>query len=112
MKNIILIVGFFLVVVNTAIGLIFSDYPSNNMIFADISILLTMAVMYTTSQSKIPDGFKIGFSLLFIILGILRLICAFVSPNHPADNLALLVFILLVGVEWVLVFIGHAMRDK
>lgn len=112
MKNIILVVGCLFVLVNTFLGLIFSDYPSENMIFADISILLTMAVMYTTSQSKIPDGFKIGFSLLFIILGILRLICAFVSPNHPADNLALLVFILLVGVEWVLVFIGHAMRDK
>jgi hypothetical protein len=112
MKNIIIIIGFFLIVLNTTVGLIFSDYQQHNLMFANASILLSTLVMYTSYQISIADGFKIGFTLLFMISGIIRLICSIVSPDHLADNIAFLIFICFVAVEWILIFVGHTMRDK
>lgn len=112
MKNIVILIGVLSVLVNTLTGFIFTNYPSNNVFFADLSIILTTGVLYATNQMNFSDGFKIGFTLLFIALGIIRLLLSLVSPNQIADNFAFIVFVFLVALEWIIVYVGYIMRDK
>ncbi len=112
MKNSILLTGVMLVLINTTAGLIFQDYATHKMVFADFSIILTTALLYLMYQMKTADGFKIGFTLIFAITGLIRFICAVSSSSEFQNNFALLIFIILLCIECVLIFVSHAMRNK
>jgi hypothetical protein len=59
MKNTLLLIGFVLLIINTACGLIFNSYDTFNMVFGDVSLVLTTLLVYTTLKLDIADGFKI-----------------------------------------------------
>jgi hypothetical protein len=82
------------------------------MIFGDISIALTTAIIYLNYQLKYADGFKIGFTLLYGISGMVRFICALISSSELKNNFSLLVFILIFCLECLILFIGHSMKNK
>jgi hypothetical protein len=112
MKNSILFIGFLIIVLNTVAGLIISGYKPFNMVMADISLMLTVAAMYGSSISKMADGFKIGFTLLFSITGLIRLICSLVSSSDLKDNGIFIAFLVLLAIEAVCIFIGIALKNK
>jgi hypothetical protein len=112
MKKSILLTGLFLIFINTAAGLIFQDYAVHKMAFADFSIILTTGLLYLMYHMKTADGFKIGFTLIFAITGLIRFICAVSSSSEFQNNFALLMFIILLCIECVLIFVSHAMRNK
>ena len=112
MKNSIIFVGFALVFLNTIAGLIVSGYQPFNMIMADISLLISVGMMYGSTRSSMPDGYKIGLSFLFIITGLLRFICAILSAQEIKNNVAILFFAVLIAIEAVCVFIGIQMKNK
>jgi hypothetical protein len=112
MKYTILLTGIILVLINTVAGLIFQDYATHKMLFADLSIILTTGILFLLYQMKTADGFKIGFSLLFGLTGLLRFICAVSSGDEFKNNYALLIFIIIFSLECVLIFVSHAMRNK
>jgi len=112
MKNSILLTGVILVLINTTTGLIFQDYAPHKMLFADFSIVLTTALLYLVYQMKTADGFKIGFTLLFAITGLIRFICAVSSSSEFKNNYAVLIFIIFLCIECVLIFVNHAIRNK
>ena len=76
MKNSALALGGLLILINTAAGLVFSSYNPFNMAMADASILLSTALIYGVYKSTIADGFKIGFTIVFAITGLIRFICS------------------------------------
>ena len=82
MKNSFLVLGGLLVLINTMIGLVFSSYNPFNIVMADISILLSTTLIYGAYKSKMADGFKIGFTILFAITGLIRFVCSVVSLAH------------------------------
>jgi hypothetical protein len=112
MKNLILLTGIVLILINTISGLIFQDYATHKMLFADFSIILSTGLLYLMLQIKTADGFKIGFTLLFAITGLIRFICAVSSSSEFKNNFAVLIFISILCIECVLVFVSHAMRNK
>lgn len=112
MKNSILIVGFSLVVLNTVIGLVLSGYSNFNFLFADIGILLSTGFLYYLLNSSIVDGFKIGVGFFIVLLGIARFICSVISPEKIEDNIALIIFICLVFLEFSTVVLAKVLSKK
>jgi hypothetical protein len=112
MKNTFLVLGGLLVLINTMIGLVFSSYNQFNMIMADISILLSTTLIYGAYTSKMADGFKIGFTVLFAITGLIRFVCSVVSPEQFKDNMAFLVFIIFLAIEGLSFFVGYSLKNK
>jgi len=112
MKNSILLIGGLLVLINTAMGLILSSYKPFNMVLADASILLTTGLIYSALKSTMADGFKIGFTVLFSVTGLVRFICAVVSPEQFKDNFSVLVFLIFFALEGACLIIGNSMKNK
>ena len=112
MKNIFVITGVILVLINTTVGLIFQDYATHKMLFGDLSIALSTGLLFLTYSLKTSDGFKIGYTLIFGISGLIRFICAILSTDELKNNIVLLIFIIILSVEGLLVFISHSLRNK
>ena len=112
MKNSFLFFGGILVLINTTVGLVFNSYNPFNMVMADISILLSIALIYGAYTSKMADGFKIGFTVVFAITGLIRFICAVVSTDQFKDNMAFLVFIIFLAIEGLIFFVGFNLKNK
>jgi CDP-diglyceride synthetase len=112
MKNNFLVIGGLLVLINTATGLVFSSYDQFNLIFTDFSIILTTLSIWLAYKIQMSDGFKIGFTLLFAITGLLRFIFALLSPDQIKDNFLFLLFIILVAVEAFCLFVGNSLKNK
>jgi len=112
MKNSILFIGLVLILINTALGFIISGYKPFNMTMVDISLLCTIAAIYGSSVSKMADGFKIGFTLLFSITGLIRLGCSLIASSEIINNGAFIAFIALLAFETVCIIIGIALKNK
>ena len=112
MKKIILGLGGLLFFINTAMGLIFTAYNPLNIVMADVSIILSTTLIYTLYRSAIADGFKIGFTIFFVIAGLIRFICAVVSEEQFNNNFALLTFIAFLGLEGLLLFSAIGLKNK
>lgn len=97
MRNLILVTGGTLLIFNTLIGLIISAYPTFNFWVADISIIISTALLYVIGSIKLDDGYKIGLSLLFT--GLVRFVCSIALPNYTENNVVLLLIIGIVLFE-------------
>ena len=112
MKNNILLIGVITTFLNTIIGLILSDYSNFNMIFADISILLSTGVLYFLFQSSFADGFKIGLSFFFLLSGVARFLCAVFSSEQMENNIAIIVFMCFIAIEAISYFAAKYLSSK
>ena len=95
MKKLVLIIGVFLVLFNTLMGLIISAYAPFNYLLTDLSLALTTVFIFVLASSKIDDGFKIGLSALFSITGIVRFILLIFLPQQWENNALI---ILVAGI--------------
>ena len=112
MKNSPLVLGGLLVIINTLAGLVLSSYNPFNIVMGDVSVILSTALIYGTYRSSMVDGFKIGFTVLFAITGLVRFICSVVSPEQLKDNLTFLVFIIFLSIEGICFFVGYNLKNK
>jgi hypothetical protein len=90
MKNHVLLIGSLLLLFNMLLGLILSVYKPFNYIMADISIILTTALIFLLASSKLAAGFKIGLTLLYSITGIARMICLIAMSPQWKNNVMLI----------------------
>jgi hypothetical protein len=84
-----------LIAFNTLIGLILSDYATLNFLLADISLALSVVVIYFVAHAKMAIGLKIGLTVLFFVTGITRCLCIALAPGILANNV---LFIVAVGI--------------
>jgi hypothetical protein len=112
MKNSILLIGGVIAFLNTVIGLVASGYSGFNMVFADVSILISTGIIYYLFQSAIADGFKIGLGLVFFITGLIRFLSAVFSSEDFENNGAVIAFALILGVEAILLFVSAKLSKK
>ncbi|MDR0828556.1 MAG: hypothetical protein LBN95_00380 [Prevotellaceae bacterium] len=112
MKNLILIIGSLLIVLNTLIGLIITDYAVLNFLLANISIAISTAIIYFVAISKIADGFKIGLTAFCFFAGIARCLCVAFAPSVLKDNALLLVVLGLLFFEVICVATAKILSKK
>lgn len=110
MKNLLLIAGFILIALNTLIGLMISTYSPFNYLMANLSILISTVLIYLFSNSNISDGYKIGFTVLFTITGLTKLVCSIIAPQHFQDNLLLIIVLGLISFEILCLMSALAMK--
>jgi FtsH-binding integral membrane protein len=110
MKNLLLIAGFILIVLNTLIGLMISKYSPFNYLMVDLSLLISTVLIYLFSNSNISDGYKIGFTVLFAITGLAKVVCSIVAPQHFQDNFLIVVVLGLISFEALCLLSAFAMK--
>ena len=91
MKNIILIIGTLLIALNTLIGLIVTDYATLNFLLADLSLALSVGIIYFMACSKMANGYKIGLTTLFFFTGVVRYVCMVLMPSILENNVFIIV---------------------
>ena len=107
MKNITLIAGIILLVVNLLFGSILSSYPSFNMWLNCGVIVATTALLYLLRTITLKDGFYISLYMLFGILGFIAFILGLYAPQQYTDNWYLITIILIVAFEAIVLSVTH-----
>jgi hypothetical protein len=110
MKNLLLVAGFILIVLNTLIGLMISKYSPFNYLMVDLSLLISTVLIYLFSNSNISDGYKIGLTVLFAITGLAKVVCSIVAPQYFQDNFLIVVVIGLICFEVLCLISAFAMK--
>lgn len=113
MKKVILIVGALVITFNTLIGLIVSSYATFNIIATNISLLISIAIIFYLAYSNMSNGFKIGLSIFFFITGLVRFfIMLFANPVFENNYLIIIVFGFIIFEVICTVFASFADKGK
>jgi hypothetical protein len=106
MKNIFAYIGLILILLNSLIGLIISSYSTFNWLTNDIILLINTILLSLIANSKQKDGFKISFSFILPIIGLIQLILGMKMVNHLEDNYKLIFIICLFIIQLLFVLFG------
>ena len=98
MKNLTLVIGGIVFLLNLVIGLIFSSYKPFNIGLNSGIIIVNTLMLYSLGTVHIKDGFKISLSFLFLIAAAIEFILALFTPASWDNNVILIMLLfLLVG---------------
>ena len=111
MKNLTLILGGIILLLNSIIGLIFSSYKPFNIGLNTGVIIVNTLMLYILGVSKIKDGFKISLSFLFLIAAVMEFVTAFLVSESFENNVALTILILLFACQVILYVIAFIMTN-
>ena len=95
MKKLIFIIVALLIVLNTFVGFILSNYVALNFLLTDLSLALSAGLLYFVVSSKMTNGFKIGLTVLLLLTGIVRCLCVAFADQTWANNYC---FIAAIGI--------------
>lgn len=107
MKNLILVIGGIILLLNLVIGLIFSSYKPFNIGLNSAVIIVNTLMLYSLGVAQIKDGFKISLSFLFLVAAVIEFILALFVPDTWENNLALTMLILLFAGQLILYVIAY-----
>lgn len=111
MKNIILIIGSALLVMNMLLGLVISAYSPFNMWLNCVVVIINTILVYLVSIVKLKEAFRISMFLLFQILGFVEFLCVFfVAPKWDDNPLIILVLIMLFVQTLLLVMTNYVSK--
>ena len=107
MKNLTLIIGGIILLLNLVIGMIFSAYKPFNIGLNSAVIIVNTLMLYSLGVAQIKDGFKISLSFLFLIAAVIEFILSFFVPETFENNVSLTMLILLFAGQIVLYTIAY-----
>lgn len=111
MTKIILLIGTLLIIVNTIIGLLLSNYLSFNWISVDVVLFINTLLLYLLSTNQImSDGYKISLSFILPILGLISVLLAILSKEEYKDNYYLIGFITILAIEIILYIVAKNIK--
>ena len=105
MKNITLIIGGILLLVNIIIGMLIIAYPMFNLCFTSAIITVTTLLLYALCMVNLKDGFIIGLSFLFSLLGLVELILGALSSASIQNNGCVIATIILITIQVLILVI-------
>ncbi len=101
MKNVILSIGIVFLVVNGLLGLLLSGYGNFNLVFTSIVIVVTTLLLYLLCAVRIKDGYVVGLSFFYAVLGLVEYVLGLVSPQVVHDNASIVISTILFSTEIV-----------
>ena len=107
MKNLTLIIGGIILLLNLVIGMIFSAYKPFNIGLNSAVIVVNTLMLYSLGVAQIKDGFKISLSFLFLIAAAIEFILALFVPETLENNVTLTMLILLFAGQIILYAIAY-----
>jgi len=111
-KKIVLILGVLFLVLNTLIGLIVSGYKPFNFLMADLSIILTFAIVFWLTISNFSTALKIGLSFLLSITGLIRMICTIAMSSTWENNFLIIIVVGILFFELACLAISWFINKK
>ena len=112
MKKAILYSGIILIILNSIIGFMSSGYKQSNVILVDLSLLISIGLIYGVVESKIADGFRIGLTVLFSITGFIRVIVALSSNEEVKDNFSIMILLVILAFEVICFVVSKFLDNK
>ena len=107
MKNLTLVIGGIILLLNLLIGMIFSAYKPFNIGLNSAVIIVNTLMLYSLGVVQIKDGFKISLSFLFLIAAVIELKLGLFVPETFENNFALTILILLFAGQIILYAIAY-----
>lgn len=95
MKNLILASGLICLILNLGIFLIHDNYNSEPFYASELSLALSICLIYITSISKLDNVFKIALTLGLTLLCVVKFILA-IYVNLPLKNNMLFTAIIII----------------
>ena len=113
MKNIYIIIGAVVVLINSLIGLIFSSYQTFNWLTSDVVIIINALLLHFLSHSKISDGFKVSLTFIFPVLGLISFFFSLRLEDQLENNISLVGILILTAIQIILLIIANSLKtDK
>lgn len=110
MKKIYIILGTFFVLINSLIGLIFTSYHTFNWIISDIVIILNVVLLHILSHLKISDGFKVAFSFIFPMIGIISFFISLFMEERLINNISFFGILILTSTQITILIIINLIK--
>lgn len=107
MKNLTLVIGGIVLLLNLVIGLIFSSYKPFNIGLNSGVIIVNTLMLYSLGVIQIKDGFRISLSFLFLIAAAIEFILGFFVPETYENRITLTMLILLFAGQVILYLIAY-----
>ena len=111
MKKAILILGGLALIINVLLGLLLSKYSNFNMEVNCGVIVLNTALLFCLWQFNLRDAFRISFSFLFSLLGIVDIVLGCLMPHKLEGNGYLIAIIAILFVELSLFVITNILSN-
>lgn len=105
MRNLTLIIGLLLLIINVMLGLILSSYSTFNMGLNSAVIAAHIGLLCAVSAIQLKDGFRYSLNCLFIGMGFVEFILGLFAPERFEDN-GFLVFVLFMLLLEVVLLLG------
>ncbi len=99
MKNLIVISGIVVLILNGVSFLIFESFDSDSLIASEISIGLSVFLLYMVSNSSIDDAFKIALTFGFIFSALVKYVLALYFSMPLTNNYIFLALVILSAIE-------------
>lgn len=113
MKNIYIIIGVVVVLINSLIGLIFSSYQTFNWLSSDVIIIINALLLHFLSHLKISDGFKVALTFIFPILGLISFFFSLSLEDKLENNISLVGILILTSIQTIILIIANSLKtDK
>lgn len=110
MKNIYIIIGAVVVLINSLIGLIFSSYQTLNWLSSDIIIIINAALLHFLAHSKISDGFKVALTFIFPIFGLISFCFSLGIVDKFENNISLVGILILTSIQIIFLIIANPLK--
>jgi hypothetical protein len=111
MSKIIIYLGSLLVVVNTIIGLLISNYLPFNWLSIDVILTINTILLSRLSIDNLSNGYKISFSFIYPLLCFISIVLALLSPAKFQDNYYVIGFIFILLFEVSLYLIAKKIKQ-
>ena len=99
MKKLIIFSGIVLIILNTLVGFIFTKYLPFNFLMVDVSLIITVSLIYMLSIGSLADGYKIGLTVLFSFTGLAKVICCVMAQPNIQDNIFIIIVLAIIAFE-------------
>lgn len=106
MKNVTLISGVILLIVNLLLGLVISAYDSFNVGVNCCVIALTTVLVYSLKVIRLKDAFVASFTILFFLMGLVEFVLGLFAGSKLEDNWWLALIIISMAFELIALLIA------
>ena len=107
MKQLILIIGAIVLILNILLGAIISNYDLFNVCLNCVVIILNATLIYILNVIKLKDAFRISLSLFFSMAFLLEFVLGLFASSGFKDNWYLIVGIIILSFEIIILFVTN-----
>jgi hypothetical protein len=112
MKKKILITCLLLIILNSILGLIYSNYRVFNWLIIDFLIFLNSFFLLFLQISKTKEGNKVSLSFIIPIIGSIEILLSIFMDNNLLNNNLLSICLFLVTIQILLIIFTYFLKQN